>query len=113
MVNRTLLWDPRAVASLRDIFDYLSWRESKSVAQRVTNAISNKAKNLLPFPHKHPLEPNLTHLSGEFRFCVQWSYKIIFEVTDTQVLILDIFHTSRDPKHINPEPQNPTHTPKD
>lgn len=29
-----------------------------------------------------------------------WSYKIVYEVTEKDVIILDVFHTSRDPQNL-------------
>lgn len=29
-----------------------------------------------------------------------WSYKIVYEVTDRQIIILDIFHSSRNPDEL-------------
>ena len=38
--------------------------------------------------------------SGDIRFKAIWSYKIVYEITSDTVIILDVFHTSRDPGNL-------------
>lgn len=51
-------------------------------------------------PHKFSTDENLKDEPGDYRFKAIWSYKIIYETTDDTVVILDVFHTSREPKNI-------------
>ncbi len=48
-------------------------------------------------PLKHPKELLLEDLSIEFRYVLAWDYKIIYEILDNKIVIIDIFHTSRNP----------------
>lgn len=100
MVTYKVIWERHAKQTLREIFEYLRWRESISVARRVVNQLIATARTLEKFPTRHPKEPNLGHLPYDFRFCTVWNYKIIFEITDTEVFILEVFHTSRNPHDI-------------
>jgi plasmid stabilization system protein ParE len=52
-------------------------------------------------PRKYQKEPNLADIAGEFRYLIVWSYKIIFEIEEDRILILMIFHTSRNPEQIS------------
>jgi hypothetical protein len=51
-------------------------------------------------PHKHPLESHLMDVPGEQRFVMAWEYKIIYEINEERIFILDIFHVKRDPSNI-------------
>ena len=102
MVKRKLkvIWDDEAKKSLRNIYNYIKGRESVEVAKRVRNEIFSRAKSLHDFPEKFEREHNLEDEPGNYRNKVIWSYKIIYEVTEESIYILDIFHTNRDPSNI-------------
>lgn len=99
--KRKILWDSKAVDSLKSIFLYLKFRASLNVANRVRDKILKEVKTLPSFPYKSPKEQYLGDLNGDFRFKLVWNYKIIFEVLPDRILILDIFHTSRNPVDIS------------
>ncbi|MGF1637976.1 MAG: type II toxin-antitoxin system RelE/ParE family toxin [Cyclobacteriaceae bacterium] len=103
MVKKRLkiIWDIEAKKSLRNIYNYIKSRESVEVAKKVREAISSQARSLNDFPEKFERENHLEAESGNYRYKVIWSYKIIFEVNEESIFILDIFHTSRDPTSIN------------
>ncbi|SMG11683.1 Plasmid stabilization system protein ParE [Marivirga sericea] len=102
MVKKKLdiIWDDEAKKSLRSIYSYIKKRESIDVAKKVRNEIVARSKSLSDFPEKFEEEPNLKDELGNYRYKVIWSYKIIYEITSKAILILDIFHTSRDPSNI-------------
>lgn len=102
MVKRKLkiIWDNEAKKSLQNIYNYIKGRESIEVAKKVRNIIFTQAKSLHDFPEKFEREHHLEDEVGNFRYKVIWSYKIIYEVTEESIFILDIFHTSRDPSEI-------------
>lgn len=52
-------------------------------------------------PSKFTKEEQLRNMGGDIRFKSIWSYKIVYETTNEYVIILDIFHTSRDPQNLN------------
>ncbi len=100
MKKRKVIWDDEAKRSLRSIYDYIASRESERVGKKVVREISRQVKTLSAHSEKFAIEPNLSKMDGNFRFKVVWSYKIIYEVAIDYVLVLDIFHTSRDPSEI-------------
>ncbi|MFN4000234.1 type II toxin-antitoxin system RelE/ParE family toxin [Algoriphagus sp.] len=79
----------------------MKFKASLKVANQVRDKILKEVKSLSSLPKKHPIEPYLSDLSGDFRFKLVWNYKIIFEVLPDRILILDIFHTSRNPVKIS------------
>jgi plasmid stabilization system protein ParE len=48
-------------------------------------------------PSKFAKEEYLKEEGGDIRFKSIWSYKIVYETMEEHVVILDVFHTSRDP----------------
>ena len=99
--NLRVIWDDEAKASLRNIYNYIKNRESVEQAKKVRNEIRDLAKNLGFIPHKYAEDPFLKDEPGDNRFKVIWSYKIVYEVTNDMIIIMDIFHTSRDPQNLN------------
>ncbi len=101
MVKRhyQVVWDDEAKASLRKIYEYIKNRESLDQAIRVRDAIKELGKSLGFMPHKFSKDPFLESEPGENRFKAIWSYKVVYAVTDQDVIILDVFHTSRDPQN--------------
>lgn len=95
-----VIWDDEAKASLRSIYNYIRNRSSVEQARKVRDEIRELVKSLGFIPHKYVEDPFLKDEPGDNRFKVIWSYKIVYEVTKEEVIILDIFHTSRDPKNL-------------
>ena len=92
-------WDIEAIESLRDIYEYIKV-ESPSGAHKVRRALLSLAKNLGTFPEKYPKEPYLLDEPNNYRSVSKWSYKLIYEVTENEVIIVMLFHASQDPGKI-------------
>ncbi|ELR67992.1 hypothetical protein C900_01288 [Fulvivirga imtechensis AK7] len=58
------------------------------------------AKSLGDFPEKYPKEPYLLDEPNNYRSVSKWSYKLIYEVTENEVIIVMLFHSSQDPEKI-------------
>ncbi len=102
MVNQTfkVVWDDEAKASLRSIYNYIKKRESIAQAKIVRDEIKELGKSLGFMPSKFSKEEFLKEVGGDIRFKSIWSYKIVYEIMKEHVVILDVFHTSRDPINI-------------
>ena len=98
--NYKVIWEDDAKASLRRIYNYIKKKESVDQAIKVRNEIRDLAKSLEFMPHKYVEDPYLKDESGDIRFKAIWSYKIVYEITSDTVIILDVFHTSRDPGNL-------------
>ncbi|UXX80055.1 type II toxin-antitoxin system RelE/ParE family toxin [Reichenbachiella carrageenanivorans] len=96
-----VVWNDDAKYALKNIYHYIKERESIERAKKVRNEIAASAKSLNVFPEKFVEDPYLKEEPGNFRFKVIWSYKIIYEVTSEAIMVLDIFHTSRNPDRIS------------
>jgi plasmid stabilization system protein ParE len=95
-----VIWDEEAKVSLRKVYTHIKKRESLDQAIKVRNAILDMAKSLGFMPRKYARDPFMEGEQGDIRFKAIWSYKIVYEVTDKEVIILDVFHTSRDPLNL-------------
>jgi plasmid stabilization system protein ParE len=93
-----VVWEDDAKATLRGIYNYIKKHGSLEQAKKVRTQIKQEGDSLGFIPHKYIKEPILKSTSRDIRFKVIWSYKLIYEVFEKQVIILDIIHTSRDPQ---------------
>ncbi len=102
MVRREKLpikWDKLAKSNLDTICTYIE-QDSVTAARKVKKALVELAGSLNDFPEKYAAEPYLENELENYRSVSKWSCKIIFEVTDQEIIIADIFHTSQNPKKI-------------
>lgn len=86
-------WDRKALEDLRFIYEHIA-QDSVSSAKRVIKTLSELAEGLNDFPKKYPVE-SLLAADGNYRYAVKWSYKIIYEVTDKEIIVAYIFHTKQ------------------
>lgn len=89
-----IVWDEKAIESLKDIVSYIE-QDSFTAAQKVKKKIIATAKSLQKFPQKFSVELYINDI--KYRSVALWSYKIIYRVTETEIRIITIFHTSRNP----------------
>jgi plasmid stabilization system protein ParE len=97
MVNYQVVVTPRAQRSIRRIYDRLCERESQAVAAKVRRAINNAITNLKTFPSSHEAEHILNDgTSVEFRRVLQWDYRIIYNVNETDIIVsvVEVLHSS-------------------
>lgn len=74
--------------------------ESVPAAKRIRSKIRLTTKSLKKNPERFARERYLDDIPGNIRSVVVWSYKIVYEVTKQDVIILNIFHTSRNPENM-------------
>jgi plasmid stabilization system protein ParE len=92
-------WDRLTKVNLDAIYDYIA-KDSVPAAKKVKKELVNLAHSLNDFPEKYSVEEFLANESGNYRSVSKWNYKIIYEVTDECIIIVDIFHTSQHPSKI-------------
>ena len=93
-----VVWQDNAKASLRSIYNFIKKHESYEQAKSLRARLKEEGDSLVFIPHKYTKEPVLEFSQRDIRFKVIWSYKLVYEVTNEHVVILDIIHTSRDPQ---------------
>ena len=62
---------------------------------RFLETILDKANTLQDERIDYPKDPILN--DDRFRHILQWNFKIIYQRTESKVIIIEIFHTKRDP----------------
>lgn len=92
-------WDKLAKQNLDAIYFYIA-EDSVIAARKVKKELVKLAKSLGDFPEKYSREDYLIDEPEIFRSISKWSYKIIYEVTDNYIIIVDVFHTSQNPDKI-------------
>jgi len=92
-------WDMQAAADLKAICQHIK-KESPDGAERVKKELLRLAKSLATFPEKYPVEPLLKDGKGNYRSVAKWHYKMIYELTEHEVIILMIFHTRQNPSNL-------------
>lgn len=89
-----VVWSERAKISLSEIYEYVC-QESQEAADRVLETILDKANTLQDERIDYPKDPILN--DDRFSYILQWNFKIIYHRTESKVIIIEIFHTKRDP----------------
>lgn len=89
-----VVWSEKARNALADIYDYV-YQDSPETAEKVLETLVEKATSLEDKRIEYPRDPILN--DERFRFIIQWDFKILYQRTESEVIILDIFHTRKDP----------------
>lgn len=92
-------WSPKAKQRLDSIYDHIA-EDSVNAARYVRKSLIQLGGNLGHFPEKYSKEEYLANESKNYRSVSKWRYKIIYEVTDEYVNIINVFNTSQHPSKI-------------
>lgn len=92
MRKRKIIWTNAAVEALDEFCEYIH-RESPSAARRVKKEIVLTAKKLATHPEMYQLDEFFAEHKNIRRF-FRWSYRIVYQVLETEVVILGVFHSS-------------------
>ncbi|WP_213806253.1 type II toxin-antitoxin system RelE/ParE family toxin [Granulicella sp. dw_53] len=88
-------------AALADAEDYVTFirteQEEPSAAERWWNGLLEAIFSLEQMPERCALIPERSHFSEDLRHLIYFSHRIIFSVTSNEVVILRIYHVSRQP----------------
>lgn len=87
-------WSKRSRESLTNIYDYI-FEDSPQNAEMVIKTLIDLGNSL-----SNPKIENSQDLiinDERFRFIPKWSYKIIYERTENEVIILDVFNVNQNP----------------
>ncbi len=94
-----ILWDKQAKKNLDEIYSYIS-EDSVTAAKKVKKELIKLVRSLNDFPEKFSVEEFLKDEPENYRSVSKWSYKIIYEVTEENIIIIDLFLTSQHPSKI-------------
>ena len=85
-------WSPEAVEDLEAIAEYIA-RDSRFYAQSVVRKMLEMAESLADFPEMGRVVPELSDKNIRERFV--YSYRLIYEIRDLQIVIVAIVHGKR------------------
>lgn len=96
MENRKVIWSMKAKNSLKEHYDRIAI-DSKSAAKRVKEEIFRAAKEISPYAEKYQLDEYYPNNPGNIRRLFRWSYRIVYQVNENTIDILNVIHTSQEP----------------
>lgn len=96
MKRKKVVWSKEAQTSLKNHHDFIK-KESVKAARMVKSEIINSSKLLPEFPEKYQVDEYYPSNSGNIRRYYKWSYRIIYEVNESTIDILNVLHTSQEP----------------
>jgi plasmid stabilization system protein ParE len=87
----------KAQRSIKEIYEFIKDHEkSAEKAHQVRKAIINKCFELKTFSG-YSKEPYLEKYPGDYRSVSIWNFIIIFTVTEKDVRVLNVVHSSQNP----------------
>ena len=96
MVKRKVVWSKNSSLQLKESLMYLKEKSLKS-ASKVKKEILQTAKKLSSHPEIYSLDRFTKDNDGSIRAFEKYSYRVTYQVEETQVFILRVRHTSREP----------------
>lgn len=93
---KTIIWSDQAARHYHDIMEYLS-EESPEALPIVGNALLDLIESLATAYDHHPPDRFKKRNNGTYKAAVVFSYRVSYLVTDKEVYILRVRHTSREP----------------
>ncbi len=86
----------RAYAELAEIRAYISL-DSPQGADRVLEAVFDRVDSFGTFPRRFPRAPDAIAAAGEIRHTTVCSYRVIYEVIGSDVIVHSVRHAKRRP----------------
>ena len=96
MVKKKVIWSDRAKRSLKYHHDYIK-KDSIIAAKKVSKEIIQASKSLNLNPEKYQLDEYYPNNPGNIRRYFRWSYRIVYQVNEKTIDILNVIHTSQEP----------------
>lgn len=96
VTKKNVVWDTEALSELKEAYEYLK-EKSLSSAKRVRKSILKKTRALEN--HSEIYEPDRfkKNNDGNYRAFELYSYRIVYRITEIEIRILRVRHTSREP----------------
>jgi len=91
-----IVWRKKALTELNNIYKHIK-KTSPQSAMKVRSEILTAAGELELHPEIYPLDRFKKDNDGTFRAFEKYSYRITYRVLKTEISILRVRHTSREP----------------
>ncbi len=95
--NRDLVWDKEALSHLKEIYDFLKKGDDLAHANEVKNSIIKTTQDLIKNPFIFEQDRFKFDNDSSFRAFETFKYRIAYKITEKQIRILRVCHTSREP----------------
>ncbi len=95
--NRSLVWDKEALNDFKIIYSFLKTGDNLDYANEVKKAILKTAKELVKNPFIFEQDRFKFDNDGSFRAFEEFKYRVAYKITEVQIRILRVRHTSREP----------------
>ena len=94
--QRRVIWDDESKLYLKQAIQYIK-QESPQGAETVKRAILGHVAVLKNDALIYETDRFKTNNDGNYRAVTVFSYRITYKITDTQILVLRLRHTSQNP----------------
>lgn len=94
--HREVIWSKKAIDSLKDHYGRIA-EDSISAAKKVRAEILRAVQEIPPYADKYQLDEYYPNNPGNIRRFFRWSYRIIYQVNESTIDILNVIHTSQEP----------------
>lgn len=91
-----VVWRKLALKQLNKAYNYIK-KESLQSAKKVREEIFDKAENLKYNPEIYPLDTYRKNNDGSIRAFEVYCYRIAYQTTKSEIRILRVRHTKREP----------------
>ena len=96
MVKKKVVWDTQAYLQLEKEHKYIK-KKSVTGANKVWKSIRDTVKSLALHPEIFSLDRFKKNNDGSYRAFEKYSYRVSYKVKETEIIILRVRHTSREP----------------
>jgi plasmid stabilization system protein ParE len=91
-----LIWSPSAMKDLKKAYNYIK-KESKVGAKKVVDSIFDEVEKLTIQPKIFELDRFKNNNPGNYRAFEKYHYRISYKHTETELHVLRVRHTSKNP----------------
>lgn len=91
-----VIWRKIALKQLNKAYEYIK-KDSLQSAKKVRDTIFDKAEGLKQNPEIHSLDKYRKNNDGSIRAFEIYSYRVAYQVIESEIRILRVRHTKREP----------------
>ena len=95
--NRVVVWDKIAFEHFKEAYDSLKGGKNLSYAKKVKNTILKRVNELLDNPEIYEHDRFKIDNDGSYRAFEKFKYRVAYRITETQIRVLRVRHTRREP----------------
>ena len=97
MKSREVVWTRKAQLALDGHYAYL-YDASPQRAWKIRQEIVQTAKSLSQQAEIYQVDEYYSDDQGDIRRFFRWNYRVVYQIRESQVVILNIYHTSQKPQ---------------